>query len=68
MIDARVLDVAFQQGAYRIGSFNLRPVKCALCGADCLPTQARRVHLTAQAWRGVFLCLATCLPKEARQR
>lgn len=63
MIDARTLDDALRTGGYRVGSYNLRPVKCALCSADCLPTQARRIHLATQLWRGVFLCVATCLPK-----
>lgn len=64
--DATLLDDAIRAGAYRIGRANLRPVHCARCHAACLPSQARQVRLAAWAWRGVYLCVASCVPKGAR--
>lgn len=63
MISALELDTALRTGAYRVGDANRRAVKCAFCGADCLPTQARKLHLTSREHRAVFLCVGACLPK-----
>lgn len=67
VVDAAVLDAAIAAGAYRLGRVNARPVRCARCGAACLPTQARHLRLAAWAWRGAYLCLARCCPKERRR-
>jgi hypothetical protein len=58
MIDARTLDDALQAGAFRLGALNTRPVRCALCSIDCLPGQARRMHLGVRWGRSVYLCHA----------
>lgn len=55
---------ALSTGEYRLGRRNVRLVRCAACGAGCLPGQARALHLLTRLWRAVWLC-TSCCPKEA---
>lgn len=66
MIDPRELDAALAMGALRVRPvWNVRPVKCAACGADCLRGQAQQIVLAGRWWRTVYLC-AACTPQDGK--